>query len=143
VTGTLILAKTNLITTAYAELTNLTNTTVSVTTNAIEVGSDNGNTGGANFLFLGQSNAIFCDSIAVGKLKTTSSMLFNPLFSVTYLNTEMAAAIGPQGWDNWRDPAREKRLASLNITAPVLDLIPPPVSNGHANSPTQRRKSSR
>jgi pectin methylesterase-like acyl-CoA thioesterase len=81
VTGTLILAKTNLITTAYAELTNLTNTTVSVTTNAIEVGSDNGNAGGANFLFLGQSNAIFSESIAVGKLKTTSAMLFNPLFS--------------------------------------------------------------
>ncbi len=80
VTGTLILARTNVITTAYADITSLTNTSVSVTTNAIEVGSDNGNAGGPNFLFLGQSNAIFSDSIAVGKLKTTSSMLFNAAF---------------------------------------------------------------
>src|SRR5207237_1337048 len=54
---------------------------ISTPTNALEIGADNGNAGGANFLFLGQSNAIFAESIGVGKLKTTSSMLFNPGFA--------------------------------------------------------------
>lgn len=81
VTGTLILAKTNLITSRYGDLGALTNTPASTPTNALEIGSDNGNAGGQNFLFLGQSNAFFIDSIGVGKLKTTSSILFNSIFS--------------------------------------------------------------
>src|SRR5207249_1422425 len=63
------------------DLAALTNAPSATPTNAIEIGSDNGNAGGANFLFLGQTNAFFIDSIGVGKLKTTSSLLFNSLFS--------------------------------------------------------------
>ena len=40
--------------------------------------------------------------------------------SVTFLNTEMADVVRPEGWDNWRDPAREKtaRFAEFNSTGP-------------------------
>lgn len=81
VTGTLYLAKTNTITTAFSDVANITSGTVAVTTNAFEVGANNGNAGGVNFLYLGQANTINADSIGVGKLKTTSTMLFNPIFT--------------------------------------------------------------
>jgi pectinesterase len=37
---------------------------------------------------------------------------------VTFLNTEMSGVVRPAGWDNWRDPAREKtaRYAEFNTT---------------------------
>ncbi|HEV2434769.1 MAG TPA: pectinesterase family protein [Verrucomicrobiae bacterium] len=40
--------------------------------------------------------------------------------SVTFLNTEMSGVVRPVGWDNWRDPAREKtaRYAEFNSTGP-------------------------
>jgi len=40
--------------------------------------------------------------------------------SVTFLNTEMSDIVRPAGWDNWRDPAREKtaRYAEFNSTGP-------------------------
>jgi pectinesterase len=43
--------------------------------------------------------------------------------SVIYLNTEMAGVIQPVGWNNWRDPAREKtaRYAEFNSTGPGAD----------------------
>jgi pectinesterase len=43
--------------------------------------------------------------------------------SVTYLNTEMSGVIQPAGWNNWRDPAREKtaRYAEFNSTGPGAD----------------------
>jgi pectinesterase len=43
--------------------------------------------------------------------------------SVTYLNTEMSASIRPQGWENWRDPAREKtaRFAEYHSSGPGFD----------------------
>ncbi len=43
--------------------------------------------------------------------------------SVTFLNTEMSGAVRPAGWDNWRDPAREKtaRYAEFNSTGPGAD----------------------
>ncbi|MEY4387461.1 MAG: hypothetical protein RLY20_2744 [Verrucomicrobiota bacterium] len=77
-TGTLLLGRTNTITAAFAG----TYTTAGIPlTNSIQVGLNNGNNGGPNFLFLGHVNTINCDSIGVGKAKTTSSMLFNPAFS--------------------------------------------------------------
>jgi pectinesterase len=38
--------------------------------------------------------------------------------SVAWLNTEMSSVIRPAGWDNWRDPAREKtaRFSEFNST---------------------------
>ncbi len=43
--------------------------------------------------------------------------------SVTFLNTEMSSVVRPVGWDNWRDPAREKtaRYAEFNSTGPGAD----------------------
>jgi pectinesterase len=43
--------------------------------------------------------------------------------SVTYLDTEMSDAVRPVGWNNWRDPAREKtaRYAEFNSTGPGAD----------------------
>jgi pectin methylesterase-like acyl-CoA thioesterase len=79
-TGTLKLAQTNVIRTFFIG-TAITANNVATPTNAVEVGSDNGNAGGVNFLFLGQTNAFYIDSIGVGSLKTTSTMLFNPAFS--------------------------------------------------------------
>lgn len=75
-TGTLKLAQTNVITTSFVGTPISAN--IATPTNAVQVGSDNGNAGGTDFLFLGQSNQFFIDSIGVGALKTTASMLFNP-----------------------------------------------------------------
>jgi pectin methylesterase-like acyl-CoA thioesterase len=77
-TGTLLLAKTNTITT-ISQGTGIS-LNVALPTNAVVVGCDNGNAGGVNFLYLGQTNGFFIDSIGVGTLKTTASMLFNPGF---------------------------------------------------------------
>ena len=74
-TGTLKLAQTNMITAAFSGTP--ISSVVGTPTNSIDVGSDNGNAGGADFLFLGQSNVFYIDSIGVGALKTTASMLFN------------------------------------------------------------------
>lgn len=40
--------------------------------------------------------------------------------SVTFLDTEMSGVVRPVGWDNWRDPARERtaRYAEFNSTGP-------------------------
>jgi pectinesterase len=40
--------------------------------------------------------------------------------SVTWLNTEMSGVIEPVGWNNWKDPSREKtaRYAEFNSTGP-------------------------
>lgn len=76
-TGTLMLAQTNVITTSFIG-TPITINNIATPTNAIEIGSDNGNAGGTDFLFLGQSNEFFIDSIGVGCLKATASMLFTP-----------------------------------------------------------------
>ena len=45
---------------------------------------------------------------------------WRPFASVTFINTELAAGILPAGWDNWRDPTKEKtaRYAEYNSTGP-------------------------
>ena len=74
-TGTLKLAQTNVITTTFIGTPIASN--IATPTNAIQIGANNGNTGGVDLFFLGQSNQFFIDSIGVGTLKTTASMLFN------------------------------------------------------------------
>jgi hypothetical protein len=74
-TGTLKLARTNVITASFSG-TPIATVTASPT-NSIQIGMNNGNAGGTDFLFLGQSNQFFIDSIGVGCLKTTATMLFN------------------------------------------------------------------
>lgn len=43
--------------------------------------------------------------------------------SVTFINTELSAGVHPAGWDNWRDPSKEKtaRYAEYNSTGPGAD----------------------
>lgn len=77
VSGTVYLAKTNLITLQFTG--NYTATSVPIT-NALELGVNNGNPGGVDYLYLGITNYIAADSIGVGKSKCTASMLFNPAF---------------------------------------------------------------
>lgn len=74
-TGTLKLAQTNQITTSFVG-TPITSV-VATPTNAIQIGADNGNAGGVDYFYLGQTNSFYIDSIGVGALKTTATMLFN------------------------------------------------------------------
>jgi pectin methylesterase-like acyl-CoA thioesterase len=98
-TGTLLLARTNLIITSFIG-TGITVSNTSTPTNAIEIGSDNGNAGGVNYFVLGQTNAVFTDSVGVGTLKTTASMLFNPAFPnpVAYFRGTGGAASRVRFW---------------------------------------------
>ena len=56
-------------------------------------------------------------------VKTYLGRPWRPFSSVTYLNTEMSGVIQPVGWNNWKDPAREKtaRYAEFNSTGPGAD----------------------
>jgi hypothetical protein len=67
-TGTLYLAKTNLLTTHGA-------------TPQISVGDNHGNSGGQDFLYLGQTNTILADSITIGGEKATGTLAFNSRFT--------------------------------------------------------------
>lgn len=45
---------------------------------------------------------------------------WRPYANVVFLNTEMSAAIAPKGWDNWKDPEKEKtaRYGEYHSTGP-------------------------
>lgn len=66
-TGTLELAATNSITASGSP--------------GILVGDNNSNGGGQNYFYLGQTNSILADSIAIGRQKATAMFAFNPMFS--------------------------------------------------------------
>ena len=53
-------------------------------------------------------------------VKTYLGRPWRPYASVAFLNTEMSGVVRPAGWENWRDPAREKtaRYAEFNSTGP-------------------------
>lgn len=53
-------------------------------------------------------------------VKTCLGRPWRAYASVTYLNTEMSDVVRPAGWDNWRDPSREKtaRYAEFESTGP-------------------------
>jgi pectinesterase len=57
---------------------------------------------------------------ATAEVKTYLGRPWRAFAGVTYLNTEMSAVVRPEGWNNWRDPAREKtaRFAEFNTTGP-------------------------
>ncbi len=69
---------------------------------------------------------VFSNCRVTGELpgvKTYLGRPWRPFSSVTYLNTEMSGVIQPVGWNNWKDPAREKaaRYAEFNSTGPGAD----------------------
>jgi len=63
-TGTLYLGKTNTLATVGA-------------TPQLCVGDNNGNGGGADYLYLGQTNAIFADTLTIGREKAAGTLEFN------------------------------------------------------------------
>ena len=82
--GSLFLARTNLIALSYTDT--LANYQLAGRTNAIELSRNPGNNAGIlSLLFLGQTNAIYVDSMGFGRDKASSSsaawMGFNPAFS--------------------------------------------------------------
>jgi pectin methylesterase-like acyl-CoA thioesterase len=91
-TGTLKLAQTNILTLAYAPSAY---NGAANGTNAIDVGENDGNAGGVDFLYLGLTNAFFLDGLAVGKAKTTATMLFNPVFTNSNPVAWFRGASGP------------------------------------------------
>ena len=82
--GSLFLARTNLIVLNYTDT--LANYQLAGRTNAIEMSRNPGNNAGIlSWLYLGQTNAIFVDSMGFGRDKASAgsagSMVFNPAFS--------------------------------------------------------------
>jgi len=78
--GILYLAQTNVITAALAASGSESGDT-GASAISLDVGDNDGNGGAACFLYLGQTNAIYADAIALGRQKTTGSLLFNPAFT--------------------------------------------------------------
>ena len=69
---------------------------------------------------------VFSDCQITGEkagVKTYLGRPWRPFASVTFLNTAMSEVVRPEGWDNWRDPAREKtaRYAEFHSTGPGAD----------------------
>jgi len=87
--GIIYLAQTNNITAAIA-VTNSETSDTAASAVALDVGDDDGNPGLANFLYLGQTNAIFADGIGVGRQKPTATMEFNP--------NSVNIGAGPSAW---------------------------------------------
>ena len=78
-TGTLYLAKTNFISSAFA-LT-LPAYLGAGANNSLEMGKNTGSPGGTCYLYLGQLNTITIDSLAVGREKSAAWLGFNPAFT--------------------------------------------------------------
>jgi len=69
---------------------------------------------------------VFSHCQITGKNPNVKTYLGRPwraFASVTFLNTEMSGVVRPVGWDNWRDPAREKtaRYTEFNSTGSGAD----------------------
>ena len=79
-TGVIYLAQTNVITAALAVSGTETSDTGG-TAVSLDVGDADGSAGSANYLYLGQTNAIFADAVGVGRQKATGSILFNPAWA--------------------------------------------------------------
>lgn len=56
-------------------------------------------------------------------VKTYLGRPWRAFANVTFLNTEMSDVVRPEGWNNWKDPAREKtaRYAEFNGSGPGAD----------------------
>jgi len=85
----------NLSGTVYLAATN--NIRVNGSAPALDVGDASSN-GGTSYLYLGQTNAIFADTITVARLKATATMAFNPSLiganPVVSLNGNSATRVG-------------------------------------------------
>jgi hypothetical protein len=105
-TGTLMLAKTNSITASGSI--------------AVLVGDNSSNAGGQNYLYLGQVNSIFADSITIGRQKITATLAFNPAF----LNASafFRGADGLRRVANWNIGDNSAQSSSSSSTHGTVDL---------------------
>ena len=78
-TGTLLLAKTNFISSAFT--LPLAAYLSAGANNSLEMAKNAGNPGGICYLYLGQLNTIAIDSLAVGREKSSAWLGFNPAFT--------------------------------------------------------------
>lgn len=77
--GVVYLAATNVIRATLP--LNQTETSDTVNGTALDIGDDDGNAGAPNYLYLGQTNAIFADAIGVARQKASATVAFNPVFT--------------------------------------------------------------
>jgi autotransporter-associated beta strand protein len=122
--GTLFLAKTNLITAAGAAP-------------AISIGDNpsNGVGGGGaatnlwSFLYLGQTNAIFADSITIGRSKCAGSVAFSPSVinanAVAYVRGHTTSRIATLsiGDDSAQTTSNQPEFGSADFSGGLLDLM--------------------
>jgi hypothetical protein len=95
--GVLYLAQTNNITAAVTVGGNAESSDTAANAEAIDIGdADGNNSSAATALYLGQTNAIFADAIAIGRQKEVATMEFNPNFgtNTAYFRGVSASAIG-------------------------------------------------
>jgi fibronectin-binding autotransporter adhesin len=92
--GILYLAQTNTITASIA-VSGAETSDTAANAEALDVGDCDGNAGNASFLYLGQTNAIYADAIAVGRQKNVATMEFNPNFTncSAYFRSASASAV--------------------------------------------------
>ncbi len=105
-TGTLLLAKTNSIA-ASGFL-------------GILVGDNGSNSGGSNYLYLGQSNAIFADSITIGRQKAAATLAFNPVFPDALAYIRNAAGTGRVA--SWNIGDNSAQSTSSSATHGTVDF---------------------
>jgi hypothetical protein len=106
-TGTLYLAKTNTLILSGADP-------------QICVGDNNGNGGGQNFLYLGQTNAVFAKSITIGREKATGSLAFNSRFTNSTAWFRGPDGVGPVSLWNIGDASAQS--ASADSTTGTNDF---------------------
>ncbi len=99
--GIVYLARTNTIAAGF-QTTTITNGTT--TANAgIVVADCNGNAGARSFLYLGQVNNIFADSIGIGRQKASATLIFNSI----YANVAPYPTLTLRGFSSSRVPILE------------------------------------
>ncbi|TAK94400.1 MAG: hypothetical protein EPO07_16750 [Verrucomicrobia bacterium] len=78
-TGTVWLAKTNIIAAAYSDT--LQAYLAAGANNSLEIAKNTGNHGGTCYLYLGEVNVMYLDSLGIGRDKSAGWMGFNPSFT--------------------------------------------------------------
>ncbi len=146
-TGTLYLARTNVITVNYADT--LANYQTANKLNALEMSRNPGNGASYNYLYLGISNLFFIDSLGIGRDKSTVGrysgvMAFNPAFlasaPVAYFRgvTGSSSAVTWWGIGDMNNSSSSSQTASgtNDFTGGYVDALVNTMSLGRDGSPS-------
>jgi len=112
--GTLYLARTNIL-------------RVNGAAPAIDVGDASSNPGNTSYLYLGQTNAIFADSITIGHSKTTATLAFNPALAganpLLYLagNTNARVTLLTVGDDSAQGGSGYSLTGTMNLSGGTVN----------------------